>query len=251
MTIQRRPDVPFAQIANAMLRDKRLSFKARGILAMVLSHAEEWDAQRDWIENQSDHDGRAAIQSALNELTEHGYRRVEKQQQADGSFRTVVLWFHESEKSEMSIIRPTENPTVGKPDRRITGPSTEDNLSEDNKQKTIKKETAADAAFIEFWEIYPRRAQKAKARKAFTEALKKVPRETILTGAARYRDDPNRKAEFTAHPATWLNQERWDDDPEPAPGPVLTAAQARAAEQKRKLDAWVLEETNREHREAP
>lgn len=240
MTIQRRPDVPFAQIANAMLRDKRLSFKARGILAMVLSHAEEWDAQRDWIENQSDHDGRAAVQSALNELTKFGYRRVGKEQQADGTFRTVVLWFHEPEENDLSIIRPTENPTDGKPDRRRSGPSTEDNLSEDNQQKTITKETpAADAAFIEFWTIYPRRAQKAKARKAFTDALKKVPRETILTGAARYRDDPNRKPEYTAHPASWLNAERWDDDPEPTPAPPLTAAQARAAAGKRELDAWV------------
>lgn len=100
----------------------------------------------------------------------------------------------------------------------------------------------ADAAFIEFWTIYPRRAQKAKARKAFTDALKKVPRETILTGAARYRDDPNRKPQYTAHPASWLNAERWDDDPEPTPAPPLTAAQARAAEQKRKLDEWVAEQ---------
>jgi len=224
-----------------MLRDKRLSFKARGILAMVLSHAEEWDAQRDWIENQSEHDGRAAVQSALNELTKFGYRRVGKEQQPDGTFRTVVLWFHEPEGNDLSIIRPTENPTVGFPDRRRSGPSTEDNLSEDNQQKTITKQTAADAAFIEFWTIYPRRAQKAKARKAFSDALKKVPRETILTGAARYRDDPNRKPQYTAHPASWLNAERWDDDPEPTPAPPLTAAQARAAEQKRKVDEWVAE----------
>jgi hypothetical protein len=31
----------------------------------------------------------------------------------------------------------------------------------------------------------------------------------------RYRNDPNREPEFTAHPATWLNAGRWDDDPLP------------------------------------
>ena len=72
MSIQRVPQVPFAQIANSALRDKRLSFKARGILALVLSNTGEWEAGLRYLESQSDTDGRAAIQSGLNELTELG-----------------------------------------------------------------------------------------------------------------------------------------------------------------------------------
>jgi len=93
MSIQRVPSVPFAQIANSALRDTRLSFKARGLLALVLSNVGEWEASRDWLMNQSDKDGQIAVQSALNELTECGYRRVVKERQPDGTFATIVLWF--------------------------------------------------------------------------------------------------------------------------------------------------------------
>lgn len=248
MTIQRRPNVPFAQIANDMLRDKRLSFKARGILAMVLSHAEEWDAQRDWIEEQSDRDGRDAVQSALNELNDLGYRNVIKEQLPDGTFRTVVQWFQTPQTDMDRVIRPAENPSVGLPDGRSTRPSTEDNFSEDNLQKTRKtKNNAADAAFTEFWETYPRRTAKGEARKAWTKATTITDPTTIITGARNYRDDPNRQPQFTAMPATWLNQERWDDDPLPAPTTALTPAQARAAANRRALDELIERKTREAH----
>jgi len=38
----------------------------------------------------------------------------------------------------------------------------------------------------------------------------------IVSAAERYRDDPNREDGFTALPATWLNGERWLDDPLPS-----------------------------------
>jgi hypothetical protein len=34
---------------------------------------------------------------------------------------------------------------------------------------------------------------------------------TIIEGAKRFAQDPNRQDEFTAHASTWLNQERWSD----------------------------------------
>jgi hypothetical protein len=136
MSIQRVPKVPFAQIANEALRDVRLSFKARGILALVLSHSGEWTANARWLESQSNHDGRAAIQSALNELTELGYRSVGREQ-LNGEIRTVVVWRHHP---EVLISRPTENLTVRKSDHQESGPSLEHhqpehNLTEHNQER--------------------------------------------------------------------------------------------------------------------
>ena len=66
--------------------------------------------------------------------------------------------------------------------------------------------------FDEFWEIYPiHNGGQVVALKAFKKALKVTTLEEILDGARRYRDDPNRAREFTAYPATWLNQQRWAD----------------------------------------
>lgn len=109
--VQRVPRVPFAQIANAVLRDKRLSFRARGILAMVLSYPGDWSATREWLEGMSDRDGREAIQSALRELTDLGYRSIRKER-VDNLWITVVVW-------------SGEPPTDGFPVRRESRPSGE------------------------------------------------------------------------------------------------------------------------------
>lgn len=70
-------------------------------------------------------------------------------------------------------------------------------------------------SFDVFWSAYPRKVGKPKAEKAFRSALRRAPVTAIIAGAERYRDDPNRSDEFTAHPTTWLNRDGWDDPPLP------------------------------------
>lgn len=80
------------------------------------------------------------------------------------------------------------------------------------------KSMAADAAFGAFYDqIYPRKAKRPAAKRAWDRALRRgVDPAAILAGAERYRDDPNREQAYTAHPATWLNDEAWDDPPLPS-----------------------------------
>lgn len=221
MTVNRVPEVPFAQIANSALRDKRLSFKARGVLALVLSNVGEWRATAEWIERQSDRDHKHAVQTALNELTEYGYRKVRKEQLPDGRIRTVVDWFHESQ-----VFRPTENPVVGESGGRETGGSIEDHslehhaledyVLEQERAVAVRKPVGDDPSFALFWQTYPRKTAKGHARRAWQKAVRQTPAPDIIAGAVRYRDDPNREPEYTALPATWLNGERWLDEPLPS-----------------------------------
>jgi hypothetical protein len=76
--------------------------------------------------------------------------------------------------------------------------------------------SSVDDGFATFWATYPRRKGKGAAQKAWVKALKLADSETIIAGAARYAEtrageDPN----YTAHPTTWLNQQRWEDEPDP------------------------------------
>jgi hypothetical protein len=73
-----------------------------------------------------------------------------------------------------------------------------------------------DVTFDDFWSAYPRKAGKGAAKTAWTKAVSKASAAHIIAAAERYRDDPNREDGFTAHAATWLNGERWDDDPLPS-----------------------------------
>jgi hypothetical protein len=228
VTVQRVPEAPFAQIANAALRDKRLSFRARGILAMVLSHVGEWEASARWIGEQGP-EGRDAIQTALNELTTLGYREVTQESTGDGGIRTVVVWRH---VPEVADSQSTGNSTTVIPDGRETRVPKEHHPSEHH--QTEHQQTSVDvnaplanlipidlatAMFDVFWDVYPRHTGgKPMARKAWDKAVKRADPQVIVDGALRFREDPNRLDEFTPHPSTWLNQSRWTDDPLPARG---------------------------------
>lgn len=88
----------------------------------------------------------------------------------------------------------------------------------DREQGTGNKEqgVSADESFAEFWSTYPRKTDKGNAKKCWVKALKKKPAAEIIAAAAAYaatKPDPK----FTAHPSTWLNGERWDDELARAP----------------------------------
>jgi hypothetical protein len=81
-----------------------------------------------------------------------------------------------------------------------------------------REKSKLDLSFDEFWSAYPRRSGKIKAKDAFRKASKECDPSEIIAGAQAFADDPNRQEEFTPHPATWLNQGRWEDDPLPERG---------------------------------
>ena len=73
--------------------------------------------------------------------------------------------------------------------------------------------------FIDWYLEYPRKESKGVAEKAYAKARKIASAEDLVEGAIRYRDDPNREAQFTKLPATWLNGKCWEDGPLPEKTP--------------------------------
>ena len=63
-----------------------------------------------------------------------------------------------------------------------------------------------------FWDHYPRKVAKGKARSAFKKAVEKVDAALILLMVGEYAESvKNKEPKFIPHPATWLNGERWAD----------------------------------------
>ncbi|WP_427422682.1 hypothetical protein [Lysinibacillus fusiformis] len=90
MTIIRGP-LPrenFQILPNATARDRRLSFRARGLLALMLSYPPDWQFNRDWLARQTDGEGVSAVRTALQELETHGYL-VRRRIRVDGRFQWV------------------------------------------------------------------------------------------------------------------------------------------------------------------
>lgn len=68
----------FTIYPNKLIRDKRLTFKARGLLFMVLSNEKEWVVTCGWLEAQTT-EGRDAIRTALDELKAFGYATFKRE----------------------------------------------------------------------------------------------------------------------------------------------------------------------------
>ena len=89
MTIIRakRPDQKFVIIRNEVLQDERLSFRARGILANILSRPDNWRCSA-WDLATEGREGRRAILTALTELEDFGYLKRLKSQDELGHWKT-------------------------------------------------------------------------------------------------------------------------------------------------------------------
>jgi hypothetical protein len=114
-------------------------------------------------------------------------------------------------------------PAAGADKPRVPDPTDPFN----GKRTPTDADIEAHPDFADFWDAYPRKVDKGHARKAWAKAVRKGVDPKLITKAAEtFRDDPGRNPQYTPHPATWLNGERWNDDPTPTTGRSTPPPQA-------------------------
>jgi hypothetical protein len=131
-------------------------------------------------------------------------------------------------------VGDSDSPTTALPQEY---PSTPEKplLMEDGggKMEEEKKEpapAALDREFDQFWEVYPKKVDRGHALKAFIAARKRnTTLETILAGAERYRDKPDRDPKYTKNAQGWLTGECWNDQAAEPPPEKFTSDEARQA----------------------
>lgn len=113
----------FTVVPDAALRDAGLSFKARGLLAYLLSMPDGWEhGGAEGIAEQSK-EGRDAIRSGLQELEDAGYLHRSRHQDDHGRWSTEWIVVDQptadsptSEKASVSLFEPKKE-TVRRADR--------------------------------------------------------------------------------------------------------------------------------------
>lgn len=94
---------------------------------------------------------------------------------------------------------------------KVTDPKTPEEI-----RKPSKKEEMAHQIYM----VYPRKIARPSALRAICRALRKVPFQILLEKTKKFADitaknlaaDADSKR-FVPHPATWFNQERYNDNP--------------------------------------
>ena len=223
-------DDHFTQIPNDWLRDSRLSLKSIGLLAQLMSHSPGWNMSIRSLAK-ANKTGVDTIKGAVRELEEFGYlvRSQKQKQNPDGTFADY----------EWTTADPFQNPVTVKTRHGETAHKEEHSLLE---EKVIKNNERTHALFDEFWKEYPKKLDKARARRTFKSALTRANFEDIIAGAIRYANDPNLpELQFIKHPTTWLNADAWENGPLPVD--PRRQKERDEIEEKRKLDEYIRRET--------
>ena len=98
-------------MSNYHLRDKKLSYKAKGLLSFMLSLPEDWDYSLNGLCVISK-EGRDGIRSILKELQEHHYLEIEKVRGDKGYFEYNYLIY---ETPHIIELEKESNPAMDIP----------------------------------------------------------------------------------------------------------------------------------------
>lgn len=215
-------DDHFTQIPNEWLRDSRLSLKAIGLLAQIMSHKPGWVLSIESLARQNQC-GKDQIRSAIKELEAVGY--LERRQSKDDLNRFAESdWITCEPNAEKPV---SENPTTG-------NQTTKKTITKEEQPKEEQSKELAQNEFEQFWNLYPRKVGKGQAKRAYWKAVGNQGIDLIALGVERFANDPNLpETQFIPYPATWLAREGWND--EPYPERAKTADEIKVASQK-KLD---------------
>ena len=84
----------YTRVSNHYLRDNSLSFKAKGLLTLMLSLPEDWDYTIAGLA-QFTADGRVSIANTIRELEERGYICRSQTRGENGAFAQNEYWIYE------------------------------------------------------------------------------------------------------------------------------------------------------------
>jgi hypothetical protein len=133
----------FVVIGNETIRDRRLSYKARGILAYLLSLPDNWSISSQYLATVAP-DGRDGVRTGLQELERYGYLVRERiQNQETGRWGWYQVVYDRPHGNDGDI--PSNSSCGNDGDDPLNLSTTEDGLSDVGKsgflRKTDKEET--------------------------------------------------------------------------------------------------------------
>ena len=179
--IRVKKDTNYVVMDKTFLSDTRLSWKAKGIMAYMLSMPDDWTFYLDELVKHST-DGNSSFRSGFNELKKYGYVRRERQKREDGTFKweTVV---YERPHTDFPQV---ENPQVENPQVENRTLLNNDKLNND---KLINDEDIYIREIYEYWNskgIIKHRKMTAQMRSHINARLREYSLEELKKAIDNY-----------------------------------------------------------------
>ncbi|TQK19102.1 hypothetical protein FBY40_1593 [Microbacterium sp. SLBN-154] len=241
----------FTQIPNAWLRDERLSRRARGLLAELMTHRAGWHVTIAGLQKAGP-EGRDAIRGAVLELAECGYLVRRQTQGAHGRFNEIEYEINDPAAVGISTAVGKSDTggftddgsaddgfsDVGESATKNTSTS-EHHLPEDHHEELTPPPSAREieSQFDRAYSQWPKKVERKRSLDAFIRAAKSRDLATLTADVIRFGQAYAATTERQFVPAlcVWLKGERWTDDPPVAPIPTEAEWNALMAPTERAL----------------
>ena len=227
-------------VDKAFLLNEKISLKAKGLLALLLSYPDNWQFyEAEIVQHAADKAN--SLSSGLKELIENGYivRKLGKDE--TGKFKGYEYHIYEKPITEKPITEKPimENPITEKPitEKPITENSVllnnKDTKNKDTKNKNTKNKNTKTASspelaseFKEWYSKYPHPRNEQQTMKNYIKARKTYSAEQLMTALNNYLaeiEEQHTDKRYIKHSTNFVGQEQAFVDYLDTPAqPVLT-----------------------------
>lgn len=200
----------FTVIDNAIFKDRKVSFKAKGLLCQMLSLPDGWEYSVKGLATFAS-DKYSAITSGLKELEEAGYFRRE-QLYDKGKFAGYEYIISETPVMKNSDLTFSENPIS---ENTISENPTQLNTNTNKRLNSLSKKVI-NTEFDNLWILYPRKQGKDKAQGYYERARKAgTTYEEVEAGILAYKayiEAEQIDKRYVKQGSTFFSQKAWQDD---------------------------------------
>ena len=182
------------------------------------------------VDDFGQYDGRPAvilgdcfsIWNAINPTKSVNLKQLVEMLQELITVKLVEFWEGDDGKFYLQITQWQERIRVGcVPKWKLEGTKytlietiTERTGTGQTKMRLVEERESREPEALEIWEAYPRKEAKPTAIRAILTAIDRFPFADVLAKTKLYAEcRAGQDPQFTPLPATWFNQERFNDDP--------------------------------------
>ncbi|MDA3807108.1 MAG: replication protein [Thiomicrorhabdus sp.] len=205
------------QVPNIIIDEYMAAMSASAFKCymLIIRKTKGWNKSKDGLAYSQFHEGtgingRATIRKALDELIACG---LVKQQSSKGNYSTFSVSFTRSEIEHVNPLGSSEIEHL--PVQKLnTQTNTIQNTTKQTNTNTKGCSEDSLSPFEKWWKLFPKKIAKSEAEKVWKRKKLDLQSDEIIADIDNRNTKQYSKTDkqFIPNPATFLNQERWNDE---------------------------------------